>query len=146
MTYLQFWMHAQLKWIRAKNENITNHLGPQQVPSFDCFVRVFKPIQRWRVRHGLAGPLKPRRNMENAFQCFHCFDTWPQNRWGLEKMNKFMGRRWQLLFLVGSWLAAPTNVVISAYGSKTVLIKRTFLLMGRGGYVGVGWGGVGWGC
>ena len=102
MTYLQFWMHAQLKWIRAKNENITNHLGPQQVPSFDCFVRVFKPIQRWRVRHGLAGPLKPRRNMGNAFQCFHCFDTWPQNRWGLEKMNKFMGRRWQLLFLVGS--------------------------------------------
>ena len=46
-------------------------------------------------------------------------------------------------FLVGGWLAAPTRVVISAYGSKTVLIKRTILLMGRGGNVGVGWGG--WG-
>ena len=46
-----------------------------------------------------------------------------------------------MLFEVGGWLAAPTRVVIFAYGSKTVLIKRTFLLMGRGGYVGVGWGG-----
>ena len=26
-----------------------------------------------------------------------------------------------------------------------MLIKRTFLLMGHGGYVGLGWGGVGWG-
>ena len=37
-------------------------------------------------------------------------------------------------------------IQVYAYGSKTVLIKRTFLLMGRGGLCWGGGGGAGWGC
>ena len=76
------------------------------------------------------------QSQENGVRTKHHL-RWP------ETSKKMQQKMWTLVDEKdrSNCVRAYASALYFAYGSKTVLIKHTFLLMGRGGYVGVGWGG-----